>query len=411
VYSFEATADKTLEDRYVVEVAPGVRILKLGIVYGANASGKSNLINAFDFIRNFIGNTVNDKTEHTGFVPFMFHKTKDEPGKFELTFYANGQKYSYFLTLDARTVYEEKLYYYPGTQPALIFNRYFDKENEVSVIEFGSKIKVSKPAKDEYIVKTLKNMSFCAASLKVNFNIPEVDRVVKWFNNQFQPSIVPRVDLTQYSRDYIKQDDLAKEFAIKFMNDADYNITDFVIEDVYREASERILKLVENDFPDKTEKERILKEKTICVKKLAFEHEIIHDGKKEKHFLSEEYESDGTMRYFGLSIPFYETLKNNAFLSIDEVESSLHALLVNHLIREFLIAGEESKYAQLLITTHNIALLAEKELLRKDAIWFVNNEADGHSSLYSMAEFDLRKELSFYKAYKIGKFGAIPNLD
>lgn len=411
VYSFEATADKTLEDRYVVEVAPGVRILKLGIVYGANASGKSNLISAFEFVRNFMGNPVKDKYESTGFVPFMFDKSKNQPGRFELIFYTEGIKYSYILVLDDNNVYEEKLYYYPGTQPALIFNRYYDKENAVSTIEFGSKLKVSKPAKDEYKIKTLKNMSFLAASLQVNYTIPEIEKVVRWFTHQFFPPILPGIKLTQFSKDYLGRNEKAKEFAIKFMKDADYNITDIVIEDVLREAPEEFLKIVQETNINKEEKERILKEKTVHIKKLAFEHEIELNGKKEKHLLPESFQSEGTLRYFGLSAPFYESLENNAFLSIDEVESSLHALLVNHLIREFLMAGEDFKYAQLLVTTHNIALLAEKELLRKDAIWFVNKEADGHTSLYSMADFDMRKELSFYKAYKIGKFGAIPNIE
>jgi AAA15 family ATPase/GTPase len=411
VYSFEATADKTLEERYVVEVAPGVRILKLGIVYGANASGKSNLIEAFNFIRNFARYTVKDKTENTGFVPFMFDKTKDEPGRFELTFYIDGTKHSYFLAVDENYVFEEKLFYYPGTQPALIFNRYFDKENSISTIEFGSKIKVSKAAKDEFQIKTLKNMSFLAASLQVNFTIPELEKVLIWFQNQFFPPISPDTSLSEYSKTFINKDAKAKKFAVKFMKDADYNITDILVEDIVHDAPENLLKFVELNLTDKDEKERILKEKTIHLHKLAFEHEIERNGKKEKHILSENFQSDGTMRYFGLSGPIYETLKNNAFLSIDEIESSLHALLVNHLIREFLMAGDQSKHAQLLVTTHNIALLAEKELLRKDAIWFVDKVADGHTTLYSMADFDMRKELSFYKAYKIGKFGAIPNIE
>jgi hypothetical protein len=411
VYSFEATTDKTLEDRYVVEVAPGVRILKLGIVYGANASGKSNLITAFDFIRSFVRYSTKDKTEVTGFVPFMFDKTKDEPGRFELIFYIGGIKHAYFLALDDSNVYEEKLYYYPGTQPAMIFNRFFDKENSISTIEFGSKIKVTKAARDEFQIKTLKNMSFLAASLQVNFTIPELEKVLHWFKNQFFSPITPDMNLSEYSKEFINKDIQAKEFALKFMKDADYNITDIVIEDVVREAPEKLLRFIELDLTDKEERDRLLKEKTIHINKLAFEHEIERDGKKEKHFLSESYQSDGTMRYFGLSAPFYETIKDNAFLCIDEIESSLHALLVNHFIREFLMAGDQSKQAQLLVTTHNISLLTEKELLRKDAIWFVDKVKDGHTTLYSMADFDMRKELSFYNAYKIGKFGAIPNVE
>ena len=85
-FSFEATADKNLEEYYVTEVVPGVRILKLGIVYGANASGKSNLISAFDFLSSFVSNIRKDKDEKTGFIPFAFGNTKDESGRLELTF-------------------------------------------------------------------------------------------------------------------------------------------------------------------------------------------------------------------------------------------------------------------------------------------------------------------------------------
>ena len=142
-----------------------------------------------------------------------------------------------------------------------------------------------------------------------------------------------------------------------------------------------------------------------------FEHTVIDQGIKSKYILPESLQSAGTMRYYGLSAPYYKMLQNNAFLAIDEIESSMHALLVNHLIREFLMNGRESKYAQLLVTTHNISLLNEKDLLRKDAVWFTNKQENGATELYSMADFDIRKELSYYNAYKIGKFGAIPNLD
>jgi AAA15 family ATPase/GTPase len=86
----------------------------------------------------------------------------------------------------------------------------------------------------------------------------------------------------------------------------------------------------------------------------------------------------------------------------------LHPLLVMHFLREFL---RKSKNAQLLFTTHNLSLLQEKEILRKDAIWFTEKGDDGATSIYSMADFNFRKELSFYNAYKQGKFGALPNLE
>jgi AAA15 family ATPase/GTPase len=86
-FSFEATSDTTLEDFYVSEIVPGVRILKMAMVYGANASGKSNLLKAFNFLQNFVQSVPVQKDKETGFIPFLFGATSKEPGSFELTFY------------------------------------------------------------------------------------------------------------------------------------------------------------------------------------------------------------------------------------------------------------------------------------------------------------------------------------
>lgn len=411
-FSFEATADKNLEEYYVTEVVPGVRILKLGIVYGANASGKSNLISAFDFLSFFVGKIRKDKNDETGFVPFMFGDTKREPGKFELTFYVESRKYVYLVVLDEQVVIEESLYFYPGTQPALVFHRFFDKTNELSLIEYGSKVKISKVVKDEIQLKTLKNISFFAASQQVNYAIPEVIREVKnWFDKYSLSSIEPNDRLMEYTSQKIKEDVRTKAFVMNFLKRAEFNISDVLFKKEFQKVSEDFLKMVETSpFPEE-EKVRIIKEKGFVREMTEFEHTIVSEGVAQKFTLPEELQSSGTMRYYGLSVPFYEMLQNNAFLAIDEIESSMHSLLVNHLIREFLMNGKASKYAQLLVTTHNISLLNEKDLLRKDAVWFTNKQENGATELYSMADFDIRKELSYYNAYKIGKFGAIPNLD
>lgn len=411
-FSFEATADKSLEEYYVTEVVPGVRILKLGIVYGANASGKSNLISAFDFLSSFIIKIRKDKDEKTGFIPFAFGKTKDQSGRFELIFYVETRKYVYRIEMNENTVINEALYFYPGTQPAIVFNRHYDEENGLSVIEYGSKIKITKAAKDEIQLKTLKNTSFFAASQQVNFAIPEVIKEVKsWFDDRFLDSIDPDSPLTDYTSAKLKADDQIKNFALNFLKRAEFNITDVLFRKEFQKVPDGFLKMIESSGLPEEEKKKILEDKGFVSDRTDFEHTIIDEGIPAKYTLSEALQSAGTMRYYGLSAPYYKMLQNNAFLAIDEIESSMHALLVNHLIREFLMNGRESKYAQLLVTTHNISLLNEKDLLRKDAVWFTNKKENGATELYSMADFDIRKELSYYNAYKIGKFGAIPNLD
>jgi len=172
---------------------------------------------------------------------------------------------------------------------------------------------------------------------------------------------------------------------------------------------EKILNDIETAPIPEEEKNQIRKDKGYHYDETVFEHSIVREGVSEKYVLSSDRQSKGTVRYYGLSAPFYNTIKQNAFLPIDEIESSLHPLLVKHFIKEFLLSSES---AQLLITTHNMSLLNEKDILRKDAIWFTDKKEDGATDLYSAADYpEFRKELSYFNYYKSGKFGAIPNID
>jgi AAA15 family ATPase/GTPase len=407
-FSFEATSDTTLDEYYVAEPVPGVRILKMAMVYGANASGKSNLLNAFRFISNFAQNITEERNKSTRFIPFRFDVTTDQPGSFELVFYTDGIKHKYLLELDSEKVLKEILFYYPGTQPAVIFDRYFDESKQVAVVGFGPKIKISEQAKEAIQLKTLKNMSVLAAYSQVNLALPELSRPANWLRNQIMPTIDPYTSLTKYSDHHIKSDERIKKLALDFIKEADFNISDISFEEKFENIPDDMLKMLENGpFPDEA-KSKMLKERGIPVEKTVFEHRILKKGIEEFHKLPESLESQGTLRYYGLSAPFFNTIEKDAFLAIDEIGSALHPLLVMHFLREFL---RKSNNAQLLFTTHNLSLLQEKEILRKDAIWFTEKGTDGSTSLYSMADFNFRKELSFLNAYKQGKFGAIPNLE
>ncbi|MCW3807065.1 AAA family ATPase [Plebeiibacterium marinum] len=407
VFSFEATSDKTLENYYVAEQPDGTRLLKLAMVYGANASGKSNLIAAFQFLNDFTSNIPEEKGMDTQFVPFMFDKTILKPGVLELIFYPNGKKYKYQLIINPSEVLEEKLFFYPGTQPAVVFERTFNEKSKTSIIEFGAKINISNQAKEAIQLKTLKNTSVLAAYNQVNLSIAEIDTVNEWFEDQYLNSIDPYMDLTGYSDDAIQKSNDVKEHVLEFLKEADFNITDVKFEDKIRKLPDFLLKNIDSSPFSDEQKEQIKKEKAIHIEETVFTHKVLMDGEEKYFSLPERRQSKGTLRYYGLSAPFYHTIQRNAFLPIDEIGSALHPLLVIHFISEFL---KKSERAQLLFTTHNMSLLNEKDILRKDAIWFTEKKEDGATDLFSMSDFNFRKELSFFNAYKIGKFGAIPEL-
>lgn len=410
-FSFEATKDKSYEDYQVVEVAPNTRVLRLAIVYGANASGKSNLLNAFEFLRNFWLDIPEDKDEATGVIPFLLNKeTPSQPSEFSIIFYVDGVKYLYSLELDKKRIYSEKLFVYPGTQPALIFDRSLN--GTVSEIAFNpKKIKISQTAKDEITVKCLPNMSVLAAYNQVNVAVPEIESVIQWIKSQFMQSIEPTTGLINFAEEVIAKNASIKDYILNFLRRADYNITNINTEEIIENVPEDMISFLLNKVDDipNDEVERLQREKTVKLTKTEFEHKIFNkEGLAEFYKLPQRLQSDGTLRTFGLSSVIRRIVEKNAFLAIDEIESSLHPKLVEFIIEDFF---KQSGQSQLLLTTHYDGLLEEDDLLRKDSVWFTNKKEDGSTELYSLSEFKgLNRISSLQKAYKHGKFGATPNI-
>ena len=385
VLSFEADKSKDLESYHVVELAPDVKLLKLAVIYGANASGKSNIIKVCDFIRSFITCTPLNKAELIKIVPFLLNRTsKEQASEFSVSFYAmNGDKairYVYSVLLETTHIVRETLIYYLSQQPATVFER--SMENNVSSIKFGQKVKISTAAKEEITLKCLPNMSVFAAYMQVNTNIAEMETALQYLTKQMMPAIVPTSSLSRYAEEAIKKE-TAKEYILRYLQEADFNISNI------------------------SSKEQETKKGVVNY--TMYQHKVSSGlGGNDYYEFPELYESDGTIRTFGLASQIQNSIGSNAFLAVDEIESSLHPKLIEYMIERFL---KESKQAQLLLTTHYDGLLGEEDLLRKDNIWFAEKNTDGASVLYPLTDFKgLNRISSLQKAYKFGKFRAVPNL-
>ncbi|MFA7122998.1 MAG: ATP-binding protein [Candidatus Delongbacteria bacterium] len=413
-FSFEASKDKTFEDHHVIEVAKGVRLLKLGILYGYNASGKSNLIVAFQFLRNFWFSIADKKDAPTEVIPFLLNKnSRNEPSEFKITFYKDINKYAYTLKINSEAVLLEKLEFYPGTQPAVVFERKYDNENKVSNISFKGKFKVSKIVEEEITLKCLRNMSVFAALSQVNTFIDGLSDVSDWLRDHIFPVIDPNIIVQNFTENMVKENSAHKQLVLKCLKEADFNITGINVEE--------IVKPVTDDFINQAqvigniagipaiELERLKKERNTKYPKTEFEHSVTNNGKEETHWLPIHLQSEGTRRVFGLFGALIDTIEENAFLAIDEIESKLHPRLIEYVIEHFL---RNSKQAQLLVTTHYDNLFDEDDLLRKDNFWFTEKGKDGSTKLYPLVSFNgINRISSLQKAYKFGKFGAVPNID
>lgn len=380
VLSFEADKSKDLESYHVVELAPDVKLLKLAVIYGANASGKSNIIKVCDFIRSFITCTPLNKAELIKIVPFLLNRTsKEQASEFSVSFYAmNGDKairYVYSVLLETTHIVRETLIYYLSQQPATVFER--SMENNVSSIKFGQKVKISTAAKEEITLKCLPNMSVFAAYMQVNTNIAEMETALQYLTKQMMPAIVPTSSLSRYAEEAIKKE-TAKEYILRYLQEADFNISNI------------------------SSKEQETKKGVVNY--TMYQHKVSSGlGGNDYYEFPELYESDGTIRTFGLASQIQNSIGSNAFLAVDEIESSLHPKLIEYMIERFL---KESKQAQLLLTTHYDGLLGEEDLLRKDNIWFAEKNTDGASVLYPLTDFKgLNRISSLQKAYKFGNLG------
>lgn len=409
VFSFEATKDTTLEDSLIVEVAPGVRLLRFAMVMGANGSGKSNLLACFNFLRIFWNNRADDLEEPTTACPFRLDSvTKDKPCEVEIKFWVNGMKYWYIVKVDEHTTHDERLYFYKSVQPTLVFKR--ELIDNFSVVTFNPALKVNNAVVEELQVKCLNNMSVLAARARVNASIPYLDDVRKWAKESIMPIINPETHLFYYAKKMIHEDKLVHDHILDYLHSANFNIEDLVSNEVIEKDFKHTIRiLIDNKEMSKEEREKLDLENRKSIQ-LDFIHRVENERGTELYPLSDYLQSYGTRRSMGIEAAIYRTMQNDALLPIDEFDTSMHPELMEYSIRRFLQSDSKS---QLLITTHYDPFLSKiDELIRKDCVWFTEKESSGNTNLYPLVEFKgLHRLSSIQKSYIEGKFGAIPNIN
>ena len=194
--SFLANKSDHLEDYYIIEPIKGLRLNKLALIYGANASGKTTVLKALDFIRKICTEPFDKKTEKFDFEPFLFDEdTPNQNTKFELEFVQNGIRYFYEVELNKNCIVKEKLYNF-NPNKALVFERTTDEEKELTSVKFGSKIPKKKSLEESLEIFTLWNNTVIAGFLKGNIDLLELKDVSYWFIHIMLRLILPSEDLS-----------------------------------------------------------------------------------------------------------------------------------------------------------------------------------------------------------------------
>ena len=406
--SFIPTNDDTSREIYTEEVADGVSLLKIGCIYGSNASGKTNILKALDFFTQFMINDDLNKGDEIGVVPFLLDDvSRQERTQFEMTFYLNREKYRLNLVLDDKVIYEETLQVYSSVQPTLLYKRTYNAEKDATDIVFGGKVGLVKKSREAIEGNTFNKRTVIAAFGKSNVEKSRLNLVYDFFSQRIAPIMYPQSSLMGFTKRRITKDrdGKLKKFILHFLKASDFNISDIAIhEEEVSITPEMELMIKNTSGMQEKAKEEILKKGTLRSDEMFFVHHT-SNGDKE---LGEELESRGTKRYMGLATILYDLLVHGVILPIDEIETSIHYELLSYFIKVFLVNSKRG--GQLIVSTHDINLLDE-DYIRRDVIWFTDKNDSAETQLIRLSTLGLHKTLSVYNAYKQEKLVDLPFLD
>jgi AAA15 family ATPase/GTPase len=404
--NFRCSSDTFMSEEYCVEVKPGLKLLKLGIVYGANASGKSNLLHAIEFFKYMVCNAPKDRSSIIKVIPFKLDDNScNKHTIMSMTFYINGEKYILNMEFDDSRFYEESLIVYTSPKGTTLYSRSYNNETDSSLITFSSKLGLMKKSQDVIIGNTLNNRSVLAAFSVSNIESSKLNDVYSYFSNHIPDVLEPNMILSSYIKRKLEldKDGSLKNFLLKFLKASDFNIKNFELSDEEMPITQEMEKVIQSSPLSDEKKAQMMQKGTIKSSNINFVH-TTDDG---DHNLPEEYESRGTIRFMGMSVILKQLLKDGHFVMMDEVESSIHYELLSYFLKVFLV--NSNKESQLFVTTHDVNLLNE-DFIRRDCILFTEKNGAGETIVKRLSGMGLHKNLSPYNAYKQGKLIDLPFL-
>ncbi len=405
-----SSKDKRLDESNTFEASDRLTLLKSAAIYGANASGKSNLIEALRFMRSFVRNSSKDTQagEPINIEYFrLSEETVEKPSLFQVVFILDDTRYRYGFEVSQEKVVSEWLFYVPTAREAKLFVR---DENGISL---SSAFKEGRGVED----KTRDNALFLSVVAQFNGSISR--KILGWFKMlRVYSGIYPRrnydytTSLLENAKHFDTVVQLIRKLDLGFdtvhIETAPRDLTPLLAEDV--EVPEELEGVIEKLKNVVKELNTLTKTDEINRKTIKTVHQKYN---KEGQVVSNELfdlernESDGTKKLFTWAGALVDTLRNGKVLIIDEFDRSLHPLISCALIKLFNSNETNPKNAQLIFTTHDTNLLSNK-IFRRDQIWFTEKDRYGGTHLYSLVEYKVRNDASFESDYIHGKYGAIP---
>lgn len=406
IFSLIAGSDRSLPENTMPSAAVGkLRLNRSAVVYGANASGKSNLIAALQFVRRFVSTSMNRRTVRetrkgesetlVPVVPFLLEQaSRAAPSEFELVFVQNDVRYQYGFQVDRQRVHHEWLIAFPHGQPQRWFERTLKDDGTYEWLFRSKQFRGEKQ-----LITDVTRADALYLSVGSNFRLDQLVDVARWFSRLrvYVPPIRLHSDKSITAARALRNPAFHQRVRELLMF-ADVGIVDFTVKEVVTESSYQL-----SFFPE---------EDHFVSQHWRYEVSLAHQGApfEAPALLPLEEESRGTQQLFELAARLIDTLDEGNVLIIDELDSSLHPILTRKLVEMFHDPQINRNHAQLIFNTHDISLL-DRNLFRRDQIWFTEKDRAGATRLYSLLEFSPRKEEALAKNYLQGRYGAIPFIE
>lgn len=394
--SMVASSDKTLAQTNLLQT--GIKsipnVVRAAVIYGANASGKSNVIRAIRSMQEMVVESASYKLGQAIEIaqPFKLDKTSaTEATEFEMTFLQEGVRYQYGFALTSERIAGEWLFVYPTAKAQSWFQREYDPKTGRDSYSFGSHL-----SGERRLWQTATKQNSLYLSTAVQLNSEQLKGIFEWFSTHLVVLPDTLTSSFEHTVSYIRTN--ATNTVKDFLVNADISIDNISIENVkgFRlqwnvDRSTGVIKSTSE------ERDMYLP---------LFQH-VTQNGSATFEF---EDESGGTQKLFALAGPLFDILENGSVLVVDELNRSLHPFLVRQLVALFQNPESNPHGAQLVFTTHETSLL-DPELLRRDQIWFTEKNTEQVSTLFPLTDFTPRKNEAFESGYLSGRYGAVPILD
>jgi AAA15 family ATPase/GTPase len=365
--------------------------VRSAVIYGPNASGKSTLLLALNYMRAVIAESAAavQPGQTYNVQPFRLDENfLHKPTAFEMTFILNGIRHQYSFAMTAERIVSESLLLYKTRRPTEYFSRKINSDGETYTYEFSSYLTGPKKIWQE---STRPNALFLSTCAQLNSEI--LGPIFRWIveNILYLPPGAGFIgDLTNQ----MLSTDAGRDEIRDFLSSADIGISS--VEAVQRKSIQTQFVIKEGGVAQANPVES---EVLVPI----FQHATLKGTAKFE--LADE--SQGTQRLYWLIAPFLDVLKNGRVLIVDELDASLHTLLVRRLISMFNDPNINKANAQLVFSTHDISLL-DNSLFRRDQIWFVEKDRDQATCLFPFTDFSPRKLEAWARGYLTGRYGAVP---